>query len=1111
MTLSCSLVAVISLVLLPATAAAQVLYGSLTGNVTDSSGASVPGAKITVLGIDTGVGKQAVTDDRGQFLILDLQAGPFKLTITATSFATVVEPRVEVQANAIRRVDVQLQVATVGESVTISASAAVLQTDRADVNAEIPTSQLSDLPMTGSTGARNLESVLIAVPGFSPPAADHSVANNPQQAQAFNVNGSSSTYNMVKLDGAGDIFPWLPEEAAYVPPAEAIEVVNIVSNSFAAEQGMAGGTAINAIIKSGTNTFHGAAWEYNTNSDLKARNFFYVSGPKNPKNILNEFGLNLGGPIKKNKLFFFVDWERFMQRQLYSTFQTVATDALKQGNFAGTGTTIYDPSTGTSTGTGRTPFPNNQIPNSEIAFASAKMASLLPEPNITGSGVSNDYFATGDWRFTRDNIDMKFNYNPTAKLTVFGRYSISPSNVFDPQTLGAAGGNAIDGGQPGNGPGRVQSISIGATYTISPRLLIDGNAGFTRLHVSAQNIDIGSNYGLDVLHIPGTNGPSPLQGGIPYFAFTTFSSLGNAYNSNPFEFRDNLFVESLNATWIKGSHSFRFGAEFFHFELADFQANTDYGSRGGFTFSGGLTALNGGSAPNMYNSWADFLLGYASGMGQDHQFIDPAVCIEDQYGFFAQDQWRASRKLTVTYGARYEIYPYSHGQHGIDGLHYDPTTNIVHLTGTNVDTGHGFVAPRLGVAWRLDEKTVIRAGFGINTDPTNFRHNVETYPAVISMQYSGANSYSAAGTLATGIPAFVGPSLSSGEVTLPTSAGAWTYSTPYRRGYAESYNFTVQRDLGHHSSVQAGYVAARDVRAAGGININAAAPGTGKAGQPLYVLWGNASTLNDLEEVDESKYNALQVRADHRAGSVTFGMAYTFSKALDPLDGETGGDLGWNWAPVMYRNYALAGYDRTHNLEIYGDYPLPFGKGTQWLNHGVAAAVAGGWQINGILSRMSGTPFSVLSSSTSLNAPGNSQTANQVVSNVQILGGHGTGSPYFNPNAFAPVTAVAFGNTGRDILRGPGLFNLNASLFRTFDLTERFKLQFRAEALGLTNTPHFGNPSATVSNATFTNRSGHQFERLRHDHFLHRRSPAPLRPEISFLTRRRTTEGQNRE
>jgi hypothetical protein len=869
----------------------------------------------------------------------------------------------------------------------------------------------------------------------------------------------------MKLDGASDIFPWLPQEASYIPPAEAIQAVNIVTNSFDAEQGMAAGSAINTIIKSGTNQFHGAAWEYNSNSDLKARNFFYYGG-NNPKNILNQFGLDVGGPIKKNKLFFFVDWERSLQRQLASTTQSIAVNAIRAGNFAGVGTTIYDPTTGTATGTGRTPFQNNVIPASMISTAAAKMIALLPQPNINGAAISNNYFATGDLAFTRDNVDMKINYNPNEKSSIFGRYSIEPSLIVDPQALGAAGGQAIDGGQPGNGPGRIQSISLGGTYVITPTLLLDANAGFTRLHLAAQNVDINQNYGLNVLGIPGTNGPSLLNGGIPAFAISNFSSLGNTNSSNPFLFRDNLFVESANLSWVKGSHNIRFGAEIFHYSIIDIQANSSTGLRGGFSFTGGLTSLSGGAAPNAYNAWADFLLGLPTTMTHDYQYVNPAAMIESNYGFYARDRWQISRKLTLTYGFRYEIYPYAHAEHGIDGIHYDTATNVVKLTGTNVDTGHGYIAPRLGIAYRIDEKTVLRAGYGINTNAESFRNNVQTYPEVISASYTGANSFSAGGSLVTGIPALIGPSLTAGSAPLPPNYSTWIYPTPYRRGYAESYNVTLQRDLGKGYNLQAGYVGTRDVRPSDGVNINAAPPNGGKTGQPFYQLYGNSSSIMDMLPIDASKYNALQVKATHRVGDANFGVAYTFSKAMDAADNEEGGSITWQWAPIQYRNYALAGYDRTHNFQLYGTYALPFGKGKSMLSHGFASALAGGWQANWILSRESGTPFSVSASATSLNSPGNSQTANQVLPTVAILGGHGPGNPYFDPNAFAAVTTPTFGNTGRDILRGPGVFNLSAGVFRSFAIRERFNLQFRAEALGATNTPQFGNPSATVGSSS---------------------------------------------
>lgn len=447
-----------------------------------------------------------------------------------------------------------------------------------------------------------------------------------------------------------------------------------MTNSFDAEQGMASGSAVNVTIKSGTNQFHGGAWEYHTNSALKTRNFFY-QGNRNPKNILNQFGLDVGGPIKKNKLFFFADWERTVQRQLVSGFQTVATSALRQGNFAGAGITIYNPFTGAANGTGRETFPGNQIPASLLQPAALKMAALLPQPNQPG--VSNNYFAVANSQFRRDNVDMKINFNPNQNSSIFGRYSISPNRIFDPQALGAAGGNTLDGGQPGNASGRVQSAAVGSTYTITPHLLLDGNIAFTRLHVTATNTDIDRNYGADVLGIPGTNGPSKLQGGYPSFAFTGFSSLGNPNASNPLEFRDNLYVGAVNLSWVKGSHSLRFGAEVFHFSITDFQSNISVGVRGGFTFTGGLSALSGGTAPNLYNSWADFLLGVPQTMAKDYQYINPAVLNEETYGFYVRDQWQVSRKVTITAGLRYERYPYGYSKYGIGGFRYDPGTNLV--------------------------------------------------------------------------------------------------------------------------------------------------------------------------------------------------------------------------------------------------------------------------------------------------------------------------------------------------------------------------------------------------------------------------------------------------
>jgi len=1050
--------------LTPVPASAQVLYGSLTGNVTDKSGGAVANAKVEALDVSTNVARQAATDERGSFLVQDIQAGTYKVTISAPGFANTVANDVQVVENTVRRVDLQLEVASVGQTVNVAADVTVLQTDRADVNHQISGVEVTDLPTAGTNGSRNFESVFITVPGFNPPAAATSTAANPSEAQTFYVNGAFNTSNNVKLDGASDAYPWQPHIAAYIPPSDAIQTVSIVTNSFDAEQGNAAGSAINAIIKSGTNQIHGAAWEYNTNSALKARNFFYY-GTNNPKTIVNQFGLDVGGPIKKNKLFYFADWERTKRSFVANVTDTVATANIRGGDFSSISTTIYDP-TGNPTGqTGRTPFPGNVISSSRINSAAAKMIALVPLPNIAGTGLSNNYFATGNIHFTRDEVDIKINYNPTEKSSIFGRYSIQPTNNFDPQALGPAGGAAIDGGQPGYGIGRVQSVSFGGTYTFTPTLLIDATAAFSRLHLSAQNTDLGKNYGLDVLGIPGTNGPSIWSGGYPNFSVSGLTALGNTNASSPFLFRDNFFVESANVSWVKGPHNVRFGAEILHFSIIDNQANSTVGLRGGFTFTGGLT-VGPGSSPNTYNAFADFLLGLPTTMQHDYQYIDPAAIIENVFGFYARDQWQVNRKLTVNYGFRYEIYPYSHAEDGIGGIHYDVSTNQVLLRGFNVDTGHGNISPRLGVAYRIDKKTVLRAGYGINTNAETFRNNVQTYPEVISATYTGANSYTAAGSLVAGIPPLIGPDLTASSVPLPPNYSTWIYKTPYQRGYAESYNVTLQRDFGGGFNVGVGYVGTRDVRPSGGVNINAAPPNGGKAAQPYYILYGNASTFSEMYPLNASKYNSLQARVTKRFSTGNIGVAYTFSKAMDAADNDEGSSLTWNWGPIMYRNYALAGFDRTHNFQVYGTYGLPFGRGHQMLSQGVAARLAGGWQVNWILSRESGTPFTVSASGTSLNSPGNSQTANQVLPTVAILGGHGPGNPYFDINAFAAVTTPTFGNTGRDILRGPGLFSLNAGIFRTFRINERFNLQLRCEALGLTNTPIFGNPSATVGSSS---------------------------------------------
>lgn len=1053
----------------PSAVLSQVLYGSLSGNVTDSSGAGVPNAKVEAVNQSTGVSRATTTDERGAYLFSDLQAGPYAVTIISGSFSPVKQEGLLIEANRQRRLDVALKVATLNEVINVEASALALQTDRADVNNQISSTQVQNLPFAGNQG-RNFQNLYRIVPGFSPPSELHSDAGNPQRALGSNVNGVSYSNNNTRLDGATVSYPWLPHIIAYVPPADAVETVNIVSSSFDAEQGMAGGSAINVSIKSGTNQYHGSGHWYHTNSAVQARNFFFV-GNRLPKNLLNQWGGTFGGPIKKNKLFFFTDFERTTRRQFASAFRTIPTAALRQGDFGGTGATLYDPATGATNGTGRQVYPNARIPLSLFDPASAQMLSLLPAPNL--DGLQNNYFATGNYAFDRNNFDVKINYNPTDKSSLFARYSFSPSLIFDPPSLEKAGGDALTGGQPGRAPGRVQSAAIGGTYTITPRMLFDGNVGFTRQRLGAENIDIDKNYGLEDLRIPGTNGADRLQGGYPRFNISGFSALGNPNVSNPFLFRDNQYVVVGNLGYMRGAHNFRFGGEYTYYTINHFQPQAAFGPRGGFNFTGGLTALNGGAAPNLFNGLGDFLLGRAQGLGKDVQFINPSAVRMPGWGFYARDQWQVNRKLTINYGARFEHYPMVTRDHR-GGERYDPNTDRVLIGGlgnTPRDTGVRVpalqVGPRLGISYRANDRTVVRLGYGISIDPDTLRVMRDAYPATVSSQFSGNTTFEQAGTLRTGIPAVVVPDLSSGSVALPLAVGTVTFPEDYRRGYIQSFNATVQRDIGAGFNLQVAYVGTRSIRQSARVNINAALPGGGNAGRALFQRYpGRIGNITLHTPFQTSNYNSMQtqLRKTLKGGGM-FGITYTWSKAISFADNNDSGLL-YHSPQFWNRNRAVANFDRTHNFQMYGVYSLPFGKGQRFATSGLAAAVLGGWQTNGLMSLMSGLPFTVSSAGTSVNSPGNGQVADQVVPEVKILGNIGRGVSWFDPMSFLPITDVRFGNAGRNSMRGPGFFNLDASVFRDFALNERFKLQFRAESFGLTNTPQFGNPGATASAPT---------------------------------------------
>ncbi len=457
---------VAALLVLPRVAAPQVLYGTLTGNVTDQTGAMLPGSTVEILNVGTNVLKTAFTDTRGSYTVSDLQPGLYMVTMSAPSFNKRVQRNIRVDANAVRRVDGQLDVSSVSETIEVTVAAPALQTDRADVHITQSAREVNDLPLTGSAG-RNYQSIMVVVPGAVMAGEQNSAAGSPQRSISFNVNGASRLQNATKVDGASVVYPWLPTNTAYVPSSEAIEEVSIVTNSYNAQQGFAGGANINVILKSGTGAFHGTAWGYRTDSDWRARNHFQTT-PTNPKDVLDQFGANLSGPIIKNRLFFFANWERTKRENSSPLrFYSLATQALRNGDFSGTGVTIYDPASNPDPAL-RTPFPGNIIPANRIDPAALELIKRLPLPN--GSGFVNNFTASGTGTYTRNNIDTKINFQASPKLGLFARYSVSPSNIVDPSSLGEAGGDALNGGQVGNAPGRTHIAGAGGTLGISGTL-----------------------------------------------------------------------------------------------------------------------------------------------------------------------------------------------------------------------------------------------------------------------------------------------------------------------------------------------------------------------------------------------------------------------------------------------------------------------------------------------------------------------------------------------------------------------------------------------------------------------------------------------------------------
>jgi outer membrane receptor protein involved in Fe transport len=1070
-------VALLLATVVPTVVQAQVLYGSIVVETRDSSGSAVPGADVTITQQGTNLSRSAVTTNTGVVTFATIPPGTYTVRVNLSGFKEFVTTDVVVAEDSVMRVSSVLQVGQVTDTVTVSSAAAILQTDRADVRTDIPAVQLENLPVPIG---RNYQNLFVTVPGISPPENMHSVAVNPARGLAFSSNGTTRNANSIRIEGAISNNLWLPHVAAYVPALEAIESVGVTTSTFDADQGLSGGMAANVLIKSGTNTFRGSGFEYFFDEALKSRPYFLPATERKPETSQHQFGGTLGGPIVRNKAFFFGSYQGTFDRQLAQRFGTVPTAAMRDGDFSASPTPIYDPATGAANGSGRTAFQGNIIPRGRFDPIALKLLADLPLPNLPG--LADNYFTTGDYTFDRHNVDAKVNVNPTSALGFVARVGWLGYEFRNPPMFGPLGGLPVNAtaAKAGTGLGDTYTFTGSASYVVSPTFLVDAYFGVTTIEVLSEPDRLDENLGLEYLGIPGTNGTERLYGGWPHFTINNYSNIGYAGSSHSPYIDDNWQVQyTANATWTKGAHTFKFGGDIVRQALNRHELGDGSGS---FTFAGGPTQIQGGPAANQFNSFAAFVLGLPTGISKSViPFEDSYTRSRNwQFSFFIKDQWQPTRKLTASLGLRYDRFPM--GTRTTRGLErYDPETNQMLICGVGsvpTDCGYrmgpGNVSPRAGVAYRLREDIVVRGGYGINYDPYPLafvRNILGNYPSSISLSVPQPNALQPAGRLAGGIPAIVVPDVSAGVIPVPLNVSARALPDEPKRGYIRSWNVTVQGELPWGFTGQAGYVATRQRDINQIMDANAGQViGAGNAGRPLFVRFGRTGATGILSNPGWSDYDSLQTSLSRRLSQgLQMTVAYTWSRAFgiccDTLSDNPPMVQAFDYFSL---NESRLPQDRPHNFQTSFVAELPFGHGKPLLNDGgFAGKVLGGWQINGLLSLYSGSPFTVTSSGTSLDLPGSTQVADQLTDDVEILGGIGPGQPWFDTSAFRAVTERRFGTAPINSMRGPGFANFDMSVFREFGLGGGRNVQVRMEVFNLTNTPHFANPQASVNASNF--------------------------------------------
>jgi hypothetical protein len=1071
----------------PMSTSAQELYGSIVGVVTDAQGGILPSAVVVVVNRNTGLQRETTTNAEGGYTFANLPGGSYDVRVTLSGFREAVRSNVPLAVGQISRVNVALEVGGIAEVVEVTSAVQLLQTDKADTRTELKPTEITNLPLNQY---RNYQMLLNLVPGSQPGYNAFSETLLPQGTLNMIMGGQDGTQQTTRNDGTNLVNAFLPAAQVYIPPAETIESVNIVTGSMDAESGGASGAAISVITKSGTNNFRGSAFAFYNNDKLNATPYYFGRGAAPAKLPLDRtiLGGTFGGPIRRNHLFYFGSYEGYASETERFAFYSVPDAALRRGDFSGalnannTLQRIYDPMSAelTAPTAGRTQFPGNVIPAGRIhPIARQILERYYPLPNVEGTGaggLTNNYREVQLNTTDRHNFDVKVNWNRTGAHQIWGKVShmdarVNDRHVFPFQTTPEAGARTD-----------VFNYAAGQTWTLGPTLTMDGSIGFATMYTTAASPDTFMGMlGLE-LGIPGTNDQGrgdDRYAGLPRFN-SGFSAIGDAVGFIPTTRDDATLSGSFNITKFAGQHEFKAGYSMTHMTLEHWNPE-GANPRGQFDFATNATRTFGVGAQtgNFYNQYAAFLLGL---VGTANRSIQHELFTVDewQHALYVRDRWNVNPRFTLDVGVRWEYYPImNRANRGMERLDLDTLDVLLGGVGGNptsvgLDAAKDHFAPRIGGVYRLNDDTVVRSGYGLAFESRpwaqNFRGHA-SYPLAINANFqppAAASQFGWYGTLDQGLPFVEGPDTSSGRVRLPNTVGMTSPSLDAgRRPRTHSWNVAFERRL-PLVSVDIAYVGNKSVDVRQNINHNAVRTlGGGDTDRPYYASHGRQLAINVSTPYAKRDFHSLQIGVNRpmSAGLMLKGH-YTYSRGWvlgTNYELQTPEFQARNWQRQGVGLQGAAGI-RDHNFQMGFVYQLPWtsaGSSSLWRQ------VVNDWQVSGVLGLLSGEPFTVTADATLLNTPGNTMTAD-LVGTVTKIGAIGADGFYYDPAAWAqPTCARCLGNTVLNQFTGPGVVNLDLSLQRNFPLGGSRRLEARIEGNNVTDTPKFGNPVSSITSGDF--------------------------------------------